>query len=141
MSDPARPATAFNPSRLAAAIAVLGVGLFGTSWALVHWFDTHRALADRAPETWVIRLAPVLIALIGLALAFVMTRTRGMDELDRRIHSEALAFGFLATFFTGMMMMGLSGVGIGSGRELQRLVPSMVIFWSLGILISRRRYR
>ncbi|HEX6886031.1 MAG TPA: hypothetical protein VF530_21835 [Planctomycetota bacterium] len=67
---------------------------------------------------------------------------RGMDELERRIQLEALAFAFpvalLVAFTAGLLhLAGFEGEG---DWDLPRLWPLLVLPYFFGLMRSRRRY-
>jgi hypothetical protein len=103
-------------------------------------FVSIRALAG-APSVWwriPVAVAPMLPAL--LVLRAVMRAFTSLDELQRRIQLEALAFGFAAsavlTFTYGFLQ------GVGFPQVNWTLVwPVMGSMWVLGLLIARRKYR
>lgn len=76
-------------------------------------------------------------------LIHAYTRTvRGMDELERRIQLEALAFAFpvglLVAFTAGLLeLAGFPGKG---NWDLPRLWPMLLFPYWFGLLRSRRRY-
>jgi hypothetical protein len=83
-------------------------------------------------------LSPVLPALAAL-LAFVRF-FRAVDELEQRMHLEGLAFAFgasaLATFAYGF----LEGVGFPH-LNWTFVWPVMAMFWGIGNVLARKRYR
>jgi hypothetical protein len=86
---------------------------------------------------YVIAVLPVLPAL-GIPFA-VIRYCRAMDELQRRIQLESLAFGFasagIATFTYGFLQnAGLPDV------SWVWVWPVMAICWMVGQLAARRRY-
>jgi len=67
---------------------------------------------------------------------------RGMDELERRIQLEALAFAFpvglLVAFTAGLLeLAGFPGKG---NWDLPRLWPLLLLPYWFGLVRSRRRY-
>ena len=81
--------------------------------------------------------AVLMAAVIGGSVLVI----RGLDELQQRIHYEALALSFAATgaFVTGYAFLekaGLPRVSWGLWAW-----PLMVALWMAGLLIVRRRYR
>ena len=90
------------------------------------------------PWKYVIAVLPVLPAL-GVPFA-VVRYCQAMDELQRRIQLESLAFGFavaaIATFTYGFLQnAGLPDV------SWVWVWPVMAMCWILGQLVARRRYR
>ena len=93
------------------------------------------------PETawrYLLAVAPIFPAAAAL-VAFVRF-FRGVDELEQRMHLEGLAFAFgasaLATFAYGF----LEGAGFPH-LNWTFVWPVMAVFWGLGNLLARRRYR
>ena len=83
-------------------------------------------------------LAPVIPAIFGM-IAFLRALGR-MDEMQRRIQLEALAFGFgvagIVTFSYGF----LENVGFPHISWIF-VFPLMIAFWGIGGSIASRRYR
>ena len=86
-----------------------------------------------------------LAALQALAMGSVVVGsvlvTRKLDELQQRIHSEALALAFAAT---GALISGyafLERAGLPSIRWGLWAWPVMVALWAGGLLYVRRRYQ
>ena len=83
-------------------------------------------------------LSPMLPASAAL-IAFIRF-FRGVDELEQRVHLEGLAFAFgasaLATFAYGFLE------GAGFPHLNWTLVwPVMAMFWIVGGVLARSRYR
>jgi len=90
------------------------------------------------PLKYAIAVMPVMPAL-GIPLA-VVRFVEAMDELQRRIQLESLAFGFataaVATFTYGFLQnAGLPDV------SWVWVWPVMAVCWIVGQLVARRRYR
>ena len=120
-----RYAIEFSAALICYAIVLVGsiklLGLYGeTAW--------------RYP----LALSPVLPASAAL-LAFVRF-FRAVDELEQRMHLESLAFAFgasaLATFAYGF----LEGAGFPH-LNWTFVWPVMAMFWGVGNVLARRRYR
>ena len=103
-------------------------------WASISLLGRYRETAWRYPLV----LAPVLPA-VGMLFA-VLRYLRGIDELERRIQLEALAFAFgasaIATFAYGF----LEGAG-WPHLNWTFVWPVMGTFWIAGVVLARRRYR
>jgi hypothetical protein len=90
----------------------------------------------------------LLIALLPLpaflfALWVFVRATRGLDELQRRIHAEALTIAFPIAVIL-LMMLGLLElvVPLRETRLLFREVwAALPLFYGLGLIISTRRYQ
>ena len=82
-------------------------------------------------------LAPVIPAIFGI-IAFMRYMSR-MDELQRRIQFEGLAFGFgvagILTFSYGFLeIVGFPHI------SLLWVFPFMIALWGIGTGIAARRY-
>ena len=81
-----------------------------------------------------------MVPLVFVALACAGA-VRDLDELQRRIQFEGLAFAFaltaLLTFSYGFLQVG---VGLPAAN-LFFVWPLMAVLWVIGLAIARRRYR
>ena len=97
-----------------------------------------------APDSpWRVPLALLPVpAFVGLLLAIVGC-VRTLDELDRRIHLEALAIAFpLSTVL--LLVLGLLEVAITLPRDdwsYRHVWYSLPLFYAVGLAVSRRRYQ
>jgi|SRR5437867_888561 hypothetical protein len=98
-------------------------------------------LLNASPNSawWRIPLAvtPVVPAIFGV-LAFVRFLSR-IDELQRRIQLEALAFGFAGAGILTFSYGFLEGVGFPH-LSWTFVWPLMIALWGLGSAIASRRY-
>ena len=92
---------------------------------------------DNAALKAVIAIAPV--APIALGLIVILRRIRGLDERERRIHFEAVAFAFAATALLTFAYGLLENVDFPP-IDLTWILPFMTALWALGQAIARRRY-
>lgn len=93
--------------------------------------------------------SPMLIALVVLPIApfawlmlLVIDGIRRADELERRIHLEALAVAFPLTVLM-LMLLGLLELATDldpANWSYRHLWPYAVLFWFAGIALARRRY-
>ena len=79
------------------------------------------------------------ITLTAVAVA-AMRSVRRMDELERKIHSEAMAFAFLCSVLLVTTCGFLSVAGLPT-PPLEWLSPIMVSCWVVGLLLAVKRYR
>ena len=85
-----------------------------------------------------------LVALPGIALTAVavaaMRSMHRMDELERKIHAEAMAFAFLCSVLlvTSCGFLGVAGLPT---PPLEWLGPVMMSAWAIGLLLAVKRYR
>jgi hypothetical protein len=86
-------------------------------------------------------LAAAQAVLMGATIAGSVFVIRGLDELQQRIHHEALALAFAAT---GALVTGyafLEKAGLPPVSWTLWAWPLMVALWMAGLLIVRRRYQ
>ena len=116
--------------------------------ATAAWIGT--AFAARAglelvgpDSSWRVLLALLPLPPFLVFLATVIAAVRGLDELGRRIHLEALAIAFpLATVL--LMVLGLLQLAVAlpeqdwSFRHVWYWLP---VFYFAGLAIAARRYR
>ncbi len=111
-------------------------------WALV--YVAARGLLELESLGWwprsVVALAPVpVFALVLWNLAKAVT---GMDELERRIQLEALAFAFPMTLLL-IMTLGLLEIAKGLNRDdwiYRHVWPMFFILSFAGLARAKRRY-
>lgn len=97
-------------------------------------------MAEHAGEPalgWLVVLPGV--ALTGVAVA-AMRSVRRLDELERKIHSEAMAFAFLCSVLLVRTCGFLDVAGLPS-PPLEWLSPVMMSCWAVGLLLAIKRYR
>jgi hypothetical protein len=85
-------------------------------------------------------IASVPIIAMMLLTVFAMRSLRGMDELEQKIHTEAMAFAFLSSFLiiTCCGFLALAGF---MKMTLDWISPTMMSCWVVGLLITLFRYR
>lgn len=64
---------------------------------------------------------------------------RGLDELQRRIQLEAVAFSFLATCFITLTWAFQQNAGLPR-FDVSWVAPLLILLWGVGLGIARRRY-
>jgi len=64
---------------------------------------------------------------------------RGLDELQRRIQLEAVAFSFLATCFITLTWAFQQNAGLPR-FDVSWVAPLLILLWGLGLSIAKRRY-
>ena len=97
--------------------------------------------AFRATDIAWLRVIFALVPIIPTALG-LLAITRGirtMDELERRIHFEAVAFAFGATALLTFAYGLLENVAFPPA-SWTFILPFMVVMWTLGQALARRRY-
>jgi hypothetical protein len=94
------------------------------------------SLAAQPLWVWPVLAAPIVA---GVLLAYAYLRfIQGADELMRKIHAEALAFGFGVAFVFGMGADLLGQVGLDDAAEVTWAV--MIAAYALRLRFSRRAY-
>lgn len=108
-------------------------------YAVVLVFSLY-AIEGHPEAAW--RFPVALLPVIPLAFALVafLRFFRRMDELQRKIHFEALAFAFLVTIF---LTIGYGFVeNVGAPHLPTILVgPLMIALWGVGAGLASWRYR
>ena len=88
-------------------------------------------------------LAAWMPALPFVLLMWLLIRgIRGADELERRIHLEALVVAFPVTMLI-LMVLGLLEIGIELDREnwgYRHVWAFLPLLYFLGVVLARRRY-
>lgn len=111
------------------------------------WFVAYvaaRFLLETVERGTVLAAGIAILPVVPFALfmwAFIR-EIRAADELERRIHLEALAVAFPATLML-MMVLGLLDLAITlnpADWSYRHLWPFFVVFWLLGQSVARRRY-
>jgi len=112
-------------------------------WALAY-FAARLVLEGGPAETWLrvgVAIFPVPFFVLFL-LAFIR-HVRGMDELERKVHLEALAVAFpLATIL--LMTLGLLQRAIElpfQDWSYAHVWAYLPLFYFVGLAIASRRYR
>ena len=85
-----------------------------------------------------IAFLPVIPA--AWALWAFMRMFRRLDELQRRIQLEAVAFSFLATCLITLTWAFQESAGLPR-FDVSFVAPLLVLLWGLGLAIARRRYQ
>lgn len=113
-----------------AAMIAYVVVLFLSIWAIT----THLRSSWRYP----VALLPMIPA--GFALVAVVRHLGRLDELQRRIQFEALAFAFGGTALVTFGYGFVENVGFPHLSWFW-VWPLMALLWALGLVLANRRYR
>jgi hypothetical protein len=89
---------------------------------------------------WRIPLALSPVVPVIFAMIAYMRFVSRIDELQRRIQFEALAFGFGTSGILTFSYSFLEGVGFPH-LPLVFVFPLMIALWGIGTIIASRRYR
>jgi len=117
----------------------LGASMLGyivVLFASIAWLQQDAGLAS--PWRDLIALSPMLPAIF--VIWAIMRQLYRLDELQRRVQFEALAFAFAGTAFLSF------GYGFLEGLSYPRLSlfvvwPTMAVLWVVGLFVAARRYR
>ncbi len=114
----------------------LMLGLVATTAlaALVGWAFFHPEHKDTF--RWLLPAIPGLAAFGILALAY-----RRMDEVERRIHLEAIAFGFGSSLLVCSVYGAMQLWGDWPPLNWALAGAVMTSFWALGLVLKVRQYR
>jgi hypothetical protein len=125
--------------------AAISVGWFVVAlWAVV-FFGARLALdRDLQLPAWVkvtAALAPILPT--ALLLWFVVSAIRGLDELHRRVHLEALAIAFPLAILL-LVTLGFLQLAIDLPAEdwsYRHVWPLLLVFYFFGLCVAWRHYK
>jgi hypothetical protein len=124
-----------GPSRLQLfALATLGAILLIASSAV-------NSIADPGPA---LRVMLALLSVVPLgALAWAIHRAiRELDELQRRIHLDAMTGAFVGTAFVALVVGQLQHARIGVPElNWAFLWPVQVVLWTAAYVLASRRYQ
>ena len=90
-------------------------------------------------SSWRIPMALVPVIPLVLALIAVIRGIRRLDEMQRRIQLEAVAFAFCAGILGSISYGFLENVGFPPINWMWNGV-GMIVLWGLALNFSRRRY-
>ena len=96
----------------------------------------YRAVDQEALRT-AIAVIPVIPTILGLVA--IVRAIHRMDELERRVHFEAVAFAFAATALLTFTYGLLENVDFPR-ISFVWILPLMIALWALGQALARRRY-
>ena len=99
------------------------------------WLLKHRV---HSPLRFLVAVLPVVPAVLAMWAA--IRYFRGLDELQRRIQSEGLAFSFLATCLIALSWGFLQNAGLPQGDVIW-VAPLLVFLWGVGCCFAKRRYQ
>ena len=98
------------------------------------WLLKHRV---HSPLRFPLAVLPVIPA--AFAMGAAIRYFRGLDELQRRIQSEGLAFSFLATCLIALSWGFLQNAGLPN-FDVIWVAPLLVFLWGIGTCVAKRRY-
>lgn len=92
---------------------------------------------EHTPVGFALAFLPIIPA--AFALWAFLRYFRGLDELQRRIQFEAVAFSFLATCFITLTWAFQQNAGLPR-FDVSWVAPLLILLWGLGLGIAKRRY-
>jgi hypothetical protein len=103
---------------------------------LVRYIDSHEN-----PNRWLIYLTIANIFLgFTISIGAVWIWAKGLDEMDRRMHLETMAFAFIGSF--GVALFQVMWVVCGGEPLPTVLMPAaMSGLWVIGAAKTARKYR
>jgi len=92
---------------------------------------------EHTPLGYAIAFLPMIPSV--LAMWAFMRMFRGLDELQRRIQLEAVAFSFLATCLITLTWAFQQNAGLPR-FDVSWVAPLLIMLWGVGLGIAKRRY-
>src|ERR1035438_10840516 len=92
---------------------------------------------EHTPLAYCIAFLPIIPS--AFAMWGFLRFFRGLDELQRRIQMEAVAFSFLATCLITLTWAFQQNAGLPR-FDVSWVAPLLVLLWGLGVGIAKRRY-
>lgn len=127
-----KEARARQTGRLLMLAAAVAIAIVAAAW----W---GRQLPLRSPGR--IALALFQGAVTAVLIVAMVRPMRQYDELQRRIHLEALAIAFVGTAVLSSAYGFLVNAGLPDIDWADWIWPGMVVLWVIGLMIANRRYR
>ncbi len=93
---------------------------------------------EHTPLGYCIAALPIVPS--ALVLWAFMRMFRNLDELQRRIQLEAVAFSFLATCLITLTWAFLQNAGLPR-FDVSWVAPLLIMLWGLGLGIAKQRYQ
>lgn len=117
-----------------------GTLFFAATVAYVILLPVSGLIIRAAPHAWWNVLVALLPVVPGAIVVIVALRFLSrLDELQRKIQFEALAFGFGATAILTFCYGSLQNVGFPD-LSWTWIWPLMALLWLVGLIIATRRY-
>ena len=128
---------------VASATPFIARPVFWVAAWFVAWVGARMILENPSIPAWA-RIAAALapVPLAGVALLTVLRGARELDELEKRIQLEALAFAFLTTLLL-IMTLGLMELAITLNRDdwsYRHVWAMLPLLYFSGLVLARRRY-
>jgi hypothetical protein len=98
------------------------------------WLLKHH---EHSPLRFLLAVLPVIPA--AFAMWAAIRYFRGLDELQRRIQFEGLAFSFLATCLIALSWGFLQNAGLPHADVIW-VAPLLIGLWGVGTCVAKLRY-
>ena len=89
---------------------------------------------------WLYLIAGLPIVPSAFAMWAAVRFFRSLDELQRRIQFEGLAFSFMATCLLTLTWGFLQNAGLPKADVIW-VAPMSIMLWGLGLCVAERRYK
>jgi len=99
-----------------------------------------RFIAGHPDDPGIQSLAALSVVAICVAVAMPMRSLRRMDELERQMHTEAMAFAFLGSILLVTTYWFLTLAELLTA-PISWPTPAIVLCWVIGLLLAIVRYR
>lgn len=117
---------------------VMFYGALFACWSLANISaDMHKS---GVPRSWVLISASAAFASAVFAFWSLILVLRSADELQRKINYQALAFAYSGTLIITLGYSLLEGIALPRLGHLW-VCGLMVVLWSVGLILSSRRYQ
>lgn len=93
---------------------------------------------EHTPVGYALAFLPIIPS--ALAMWAFMRYFRGLDELQRRIQLEAVAFSFLGTCLITLTWAFQQNAGLPR-FDVSWVAPLLMFLWGIGVGIAKRRYQ
>lgn len=100
----------------------------------IHLLERH----EQSPWRYLLALLPVIPA--AFAMWAAIRSFRNLDELQRRIQFEGLAFSFLAVSLLTLTWGFLQNAGLPHADVIW-IAPLLIVLRGLGLALASRRYQ
>jgi O-antigen/teichoic acid export membrane protein len=99
------------------------------------WLIKHQVHPELKIPFALLPMIPALFAMWAAIRYF-----RGLDELQRRIQFEGLAFSFVASCLIALTWGFLQNAGLPHA-DIAWVAPLLVFLWGVGACVAKRRYQ
>jgi drug/metabolite transporter (DMT)-like permease len=110
-------------------------------WMLA-WVAANIMIKEELATSGVPAVAAVALpALLGIVVIYAYWKfIREADELQRKIHLDALALGFGIGVIGALTMHLLARLDVISAQDISTIGAVMMVVYSIGVLLGTRRF-